>query len=358
MNKKTEQYKPKFEALINNLLEQLKLVDCMRNPILPEVLVNPSFLVIPHLGHLLAICIYDLPEPEQFWKFTLEVIEDLFEIKASAGAETSIALVLIEHTPIQISLYNFALLERLSDGFLRLNFNEEQNQDQLKRFINNMISEHPVKKENIHLWNADSSARIANEMRVINRRFITGLFEDALKQDLHKPTFPNRLAIVDKIKSLKNRSNNYTLFTQPKVNNIKDLLINSINPFYFTFDFGMMQGFRDTDEWKYIDHFRLNEWIGMGCALINVMRGANTAYPHIRFLRRMFTYARFISFQAEANENALVLRDPPPKMYMILDGTVSGPPHDPQRYLRMLISSGWTPISLQDFTEQFIEGEL
>lgn len=358
MNNKSLKMKPKFEAVIEKYLEQTELLDFMRNPILPEVLVNPSFLVIPDLGHLLAICIYDLPEPEQFWKFTLEVIEDLFEIKASAGAETSIALIVLEHTPIQISLYNFALLERLSDGFLRLDFDEEQNQDQLKRFINNMISEHPVKKENIHLWNADSGARIANERRVFNRRFITGMFEDALRQDLHKPTFPTRLAIVDKITSFKNRSNNYTLFPQPKVNNIKELLINSLNPFYFTFDFGMIQGLRDTDEWKYIDRFRLSDWIGMGCSLINVMRGANTAYPHIRYLRRMFTYARFISFQAEANANNLVLRDPPPKMYMVIDGTVSGPSHDPQRYLRMLISSGWTPISLQDFTEQFFEGEL
>jgi hypothetical protein len=314
--------------------------------------------VVPEFGHLLAICVYVLPEPEQFWKFTLEMIEDLFEIKASAGSKTSISLILIEKTPIQISLYNFELMNKLSDNYLLLRSENNEIEMSLKNFISEIVKTNRVKQENEQLWNTDAYARVANETRISDHSPVSKLLKDVQKQDFHKPSLTGRSSIIEKISFLKTQTKNYSLFAHPKVNNIKDLLIGSANPFYFTFDFGLMPGVCDTTKWGYIDKSQLKEWIGMGCAFVNVMRGTNTVYPYINFLRRMATCVRFISYQSDGNNGTFDLLDPPPKMYLVIDGTVAGPAYDPLRYLRMLISSGWTPISLQDFIKKINERGL
>ena len=88
--------KSKIEANIQFLLEQSDVADYVKSPLLPEVLVNPSFLIVPELGRLVVICVYDLPINDKISEFALEIIEDVFEIKASTGPETSVMLILLE----------------------------------------------------------------------------------------------------------------------------------------------------------------------------------------------------------------------------------------------------------------------
>ena len=348
--------KSKIEANIQFLLEQSDVADYVKSPLLPEVLVNPSFLIVPELGRLVVICVYDLPINDKISEFALEIIEDVFEIKASTGPETSVMLILLEeYTPDHVNQFNFDLFDKLFDKVLRLRINYGHYDELLKRFIFESITEPILKAENISLWETDHQAREQNEAHIANKLPVKKLLEKTLDKADAKPSLENQPAIINQIISKMHRIENYTVIQNPKVHNIKELLLLSFTSYYFTFDFGLMPGHHDIEIWCDIDQGSLENWINMGSALVNVIRGAHTEYSKIKFLRRLSTFARFISYQANGYGN-LELRNPPPIMYLVMDGNICGPAHDPQRYLRMLISSGWTPILLKDFIGLITEG--
>lgn len=359
MNSSMPKFKPIVEKRIKDHLTKINVEDCLYKPEIPEVLANPSFLIVPKLGTLMAVCIYDLPAADQFWKFALEVIEDLFEIKTATGAETKVALILIEHSSIWTGLYNFRLLDRLFDKTIRVRGNEENIERTVDHFFDELLSDSSVSQKNIHLWETETVARKNNLEHIANLEFVSTMFQELSSgSPLLVSNGPSREELRQKTALLGAGTNKYTLVREPKVNNIKELLLSGGTSFYFTFDFGLAKGKSDINAGHYIDRFSLDEWIEQGSAFVNVMRGSNKSYPHLNFLRRMATYARFISYQANSPEGGLELRYPVPKLYMVLEGSLIGPEFDPTRYLRLLVSSGWIPIRLQTFSEYLYKGGL
>lgn len=357
-NKKSTE-KGLVEKIVQEHLNKQKVEDCLLHPEIPEVISNPSFLIVPKLGSLIALYVYELPEPSKFWMFTLEVIEDLFEVKTAAGENTTVAIILIEKTPININLYNFKLLERLFDKMVRINSTNERLEFRIRHFVDDLLAEHQAKKEHLHLWETEVKARSFNFENATKADFVSVMLNELESgSPLRNSDGLSRKQLRTKTGSLEFGSNRYTLIREPKVNNIKELFLSGSTPFYFTFDFGLIPGQNFLEQSYHIDRFDLQGWIEKGSAFINVMPPANKVYPYLKFLRRMATYARFISYQAYGPEGGLELRDPPPKLYMILEGSLIGPDFDPTRYLRMLTSSGWTPIRFNTFSTKFFEGGL
>lgn len=358
INKKTTE-KVLVEKIIQDYLNKLNVKDCLFHPEIPEVISNPSFLVVPKLGALLALYVCELPEPSKFWMFALEIIEDLFEVKTAAGENTTVALIMIEKHPIHTSLYNFKLFERLFDKTVRLDPSDQILEFEVRKFIDNLFEKPQPKLDHIHLWETEAKARTTNFENISKANFVSEMIAEL---NTGTPLLPakgqTREQLREKTVSLENTSNKYTLFRGPRVNNIKELILSSATSFYFTFDFGLVPDSNYVEPGHFISRSDLGDWIERGSAFVNIMRGSNKSYPHLNFLRRMATYARFISYQANSPEGDLELRDPLPKLYMILEGSLIGPNFDPTRYLRLLTSTGWIPIRFDTFSTKFIEGGL
>jgi len=359
MTNKKSTGKGLVEKIIQDHLNKMKIEGCLFHPEIPEVISNPSFLVVPKLGSLLALYVYELPEPSKFWMFALEIIEDLFEVKTAAGENTTVPLILIEKNPIHTSLYNFKLFERLFDKTIRLDPSDQRLEFVVRKFVDDLFEKPQPKPDHIHLWETEGEARATNYENISKADFVSEMITEL---NSGKPLLPakgqTREQLRKKTASLMFTSNKFTMFREPKVNNIKELFLSSASSFYFTFDFGIVPYRNHIQPGHYISRFDLGNWIERGSAFVNVMRGSNKSYPHLNFLRRMATYARFISYQANSPEGDLELRDPLPKLYMILEGSLIGPGFDPTRYLRLLTSTGWTPIRFQTFSTKFIEGGL
>jgi hypothetical protein len=67
-------------------------------------------------------------------------------------------------------------------------------------------------------------------------------------------------------------------------------------------------------------------------------------------IRYLMTKARLVSYALDGGE--LIYRGDPVKPVLMIDGNISGPAHDPYRYVKALVSVGWElehadPISLR-----------
>src|SRR6266542_944950 len=110
-----EQRIKECRRIVAQALVELEVTDSLEDPQIPEVLVNPDFLIVPIIGTLITIDIQTIKEGRTLWDFALTKIEDLFEIKMSASAQTVVSLILFQWEESGSSHDAITLLERLFD---------------------------------------------------------------------------------------------------------------------------------------------------------------------------------------------------------------------------------------------------
>src|SRR5690348_14847610 len=106
-------------ALLKNWAERLDAHTITQDPEIPGLFNQPSYLIVPSLGHLVAVFVSWLPQSGPYWSFVLAAIEDLFEVKTIAGSNTSVVLILLsddlESQPLNQDM--LLLLDRSFDFF-------------------------------------------------------------------------------------------------------------------------------------------------------------------------------------------------------------------------------------------------
>lgn len=345
-NKENRKIKTRIINIIDEILNRSNIEDFITSPVIPDVLDQPDFLVVPDRGSLLAINICNVPQGnitnKSFWNFTLETIESLFEIKVAAGPETVVGLLLFNWgiTPRQNDAIK--LLETLYDYVNIVDTSNPELEYEIENFVNNILPIGP-KLDLDYFWGQESSARRTNLNQFEDLPYVNRLFMENEQTDFGRPPRSNDLHQLKQEAFQQIESTEHiNVIRNPRVFNMKQLFLDTFVDYYFTFDFLAGSQIRDYESWHILNGEDLDDIFSTDGVLLNVIRGNPGTYNNINLIKRLATYARFISYQAR--DERLILRQIKPKLYLLIDGDVLGPRYDPVRYLRLLIASGWVPV--------------
>lgn len=351
--------------IIAHALVISEVIDSLEDPQIPEVLVNPHFLVVPKLGSLVTIDIQSLPEDGKLWDFTLAKIEDLFEIKMSAGAQTVASLILFEWERSESNHDAIKLLGQMFDQILVISLGDDMER-KVTKFVRELVGSPAARESLNYLWKLEGNARQSNFEQITNLSYVRDVLNAHLEFEKRPPrprvsstyrelffereiSSPMEDLIFEKLLV----EPPFWIQDHPRVMNMKQYLLNSLTQYHFTFDFVFSpnQLFNG-----YIDYFgphELDRLFETGGGICKVIKGSKGAFGRIATLRKLATYARFISYipDEQIHELQLKLRTIPPRLFLLIDGNIFGPSYAPDRYLNMLIHAGWCPINIDNFSK-------
>lgn len=366
-----EQAIQECRRIVAQTLITSEVADSLEDPQIPEVLVNPAFLVVPKLGSLVTIDIQSMPENRRIWDFTLPKIEDLFEIKMSTGEQTVVSLILFQWTESRDNEDAVSLLRRMFDHVVTIYPNGDLRQT-VTSFVRELLG-NPVSRENLkYLWQLESEARQSNFTRITNLSYVQKVLE-AHSEFQRKPPRPKRRSLQKDLFTIEHITSStesvvfdrllaeppFWIQDNPRVMNMKQYLLNSLTQYYFTFDFAFSPNMLDNGFVNFFDQDSLDRLFETGGGLGKFIKGSKGAFGRISFLRRLATYARFISYEPQGqNISRLRLRSIPPRLFLVIEEeNIFGPSYAPDRYLNMLIHAGWRPVKIGDVTkEALLEG--
>jgi hypothetical protein len=295
---------------IGRLISSLKSRSFQQNPYLPDLLHQPSFLIAPELGRLVAVFLF-APDTMSTWRSTLAAVEDLFEVKQFCGEFTSV-IGLINAQAYGASDQNqrrFQLLQGLFDAFdfIDIGVEERQLQSQLHQAISTTVA-----KQNLYpLWKSER-----NRVNVNLKHFLEGRFESFVALDRRRAI--RRKAIVQEIQHHLERDN-IAVDSQVRVRTAKEPIagLQERNAFIFPLAAHPI----GSDSIVPIDIISAERY------------GSRTK------LRYLMAKARFVNYVA--HDDRIEPNFGTPRPVLFVDGNLAGPSHDPYRYVRALVSVGW-----------------
>lgn len=342
---------------VQNILETQKVEDYLANPRIPEVLSNPSFLVVPKLGSLVTIDVQEIPADKNWWSITLALLEDLFDVKVSTGAQTCCVLVVISDLPEYQEWDSrgdaLRLLQKLFDQVILLPTKLDVEISILRKNLSLVLDRPHAKEDLFTFWQEETHSRQANYERISELSFVRRTLETFQVEEDDKPVFFE--PITDKKSYIKHLSlgiqKNTDLFVKQnvKVLNIKEQLIG--RQYYFPFELMVLpEKNLEYEEEQFIRGVEFDRFTRNNGSLLKVFFGSQGTFRNKEQLRKLAVYSRFISY--EVREGTLRLRPNPPSLFILLVNDLWGPDFAPSRYIQMLISAGWKPIRPDDLTRE------
>jgi hypothetical protein len=354
----------KCKRIVTHVMRIAEVADSLENPQIPEVLVNPHFLVVPKFGSLVTIDVQSMPDTNP-WEFTLAKIEDLFEIKMSAGTQTVVSLILFEWERSESKHDAIKLLGRMFDQVLVVSFGDDLERT-VTRFVRELIG-NPVSREDLnYLWELEYQARQSNFEKISSLSYVQKIlavhqeFESKLprQKNVIKENdieYVQTLEVPIYEKLLVEPS--YWLQDRVRVMNMKQFLIGSLTNYYFTFDFAFSPSSKNNQYLHYFGSYDLDYLFESGGGFCEFIAGSKGTFGRKSLLRKLATYSRFINYVPDDAGEKLQLRKNQPRLYLLIDGSMFGPDYAPNRYLHMLIQAGWRPMHVSDFSkEALMEG--
>jgi hypothetical protein len=286
------------------------------NPQIPNVFNQPTYLVVPRLGQLVAIFISWLPKREPYWQFVLASIEDLFEMKTISGSNTIVGLVVLsdleDHPPLGEDMQ--LLLRRTFDFCHITHVSTIMNQqNKFFRELSSMFYESQAKERYLGLWDSERRTMDENLSRY-DKRVVKSLLDESPYNDWPLDHVKDEIA-----SRLRNQLPPYAeIQRNVPVFNIKHWLLDSPIEYSFSFDFEIMIGYP---------------------VLIQITKG-RTSRTYQQDLRSLSAQARLIRYMVSL-DGGLLPRAPDYRLWLAVTGHLRGPEHDETRYARAMIASGW-----------------
>lgn len=282
-----------------------------KNPYFPDLLNQPDFLIVPEVGKLVALYVYT-PHQRLTWRSTLAMAEDLFETKLVAGESALVAGVLVtaRHAG-NIDERNY--IEFLSNLFDVFTTEVEGAENAARKWLNQQLELSAPKEELFELWRLERERVRANAARFNEEKYV-----EFVDERIRPRT--TREALIHDLQE--------TLRTEPSVEPIehfpvrsaKEALVGMPERNVFRFDFGLVS--RQIERRiKAVDIAVLDR------------------YGSREKIRYLMTKARFISY--ELADARLIYRGDGVTPVLMIEGNISGPTHDPYRYVKALVSVGW-----------------
>ena len=316
---KPDPRRKKVERILNNWARKLDAHTVMPNPEVPGVFKQPSYLVVPSLGNLIAIFVAWMPRKGGSWSFVLAAIEDLIEIKAITGSNTIVGLIILNDLDVIQPLTHemTMLLNQAFDFFNTSHISRVLNeQENFLRDLSKSFYSSRAKRHFLPLWDSERKIMHQNLKHIDKRRakvlLKTGNYEnfplDAVRKEvghhLHKEVGVNVQV-----------SQNVRVF------NIKQWFMDIGKEYYFKFDF----------------EIRLDPPV-----LLQVTRGC-ASRMYLRDLRSLAAKARLVRYRIGPNRE-LSPRTPDHRLCLAVTSHLRGPRHDEMRYVHGMIAAGWFPV--------------
>jgi hypothetical protein len=297
------------EGLVSRFVSTLRPQEYQWRPYFPDLLNQPRLLIVREPGKLIAVYTYILRR-RMTWQLALAALEDLFEVKISLGEKTIVVgIALGTSTRDDETGDMFGLLHNTFDTFLEAN---DSSSGELEQRLPKTIIDSTVKAELSPLWNAEREYIQASLKQFNERRF-----RDLVNRE-HKSTF-ERGALVPFADSALREFGFEELEIEPLVVSVKTALGNLKGMHRLRFDFRIP---------------------GEPATLIEVIQSGR--YQSREKLRYLMTKARLTRYIVGVREIERLYQTP--RLILFLDGNLAGPDHDPFRYIRALLSVGWTII--------------
>jgi len=292
-----------------------------KNPFFPELLNQPEFLIVPEVGKLIAVFVYT-PRESLTWRTALPMVEDLFEIKLATGLSTIVAALLIpingvsRHDPVY-----FQLLRGLFDVFA---VNDGAGDAGFQQWMLDEFSQAEPRNRLFRLWALERERVAANSAKFSEQKYV-----EFINQKM-RPRI-TRAALMDEMQRAVVNEPALEAVSDFPVSSPKDALAGLDQRHFFTFDIGFRPRYPDEPP-RVIDFVALDR------------------YGSREKIRYLMTKARLVSYAFDGGE--LAYRGDPVKPVLMIEGNISGPGHDPYRYVKALVSVGWElehadPMSLR-----------
>ena len=302
--------------VIDTLVAGLPPDSYQKRPFFPDLLHQPDLLIVPELGRIIVLFVYEIKH-YLGWGSALAWFEDLIEVKLSVGEYSLVCGLVISEPegigpPAQQDIGR--VLGSAFDGFY---FQNEWKHD---LFADNLRERLAALQRNARL-----SQLLAGERKQVwagLNRFKETKYKPLVDKS-RAPEFPPGEA-ERRITKLIAQSIAGPIEPSRFVPNIKGYLARSSRRYRFKFDIGIG---------------------GRNPLAIDVMQSQR--YGSREKLRYLMAKGRLLRYAVDADQ--LRARPPDFRPALIVDGNISGPDHDPYRYVRALLSVGW---------ELFIVGQI
>jgi hypothetical protein len=298
-------------AQIEREIARMRHYLVQKNPFFPDLLNQPDFLVVPEVGRLVALYVYT-PRQRLTWRSTLAIAEDLFEAKLVAGESTLVAGVLVTsaHVGHADERNYIEFLTNLFDVFVT---EVEGAENTTRKWINQQLELAAPREDLFDLWRLERERVRANAARFEEQRYVEFI-------DEHIRPRATKAALIHDMQEI--------LRTEPSVDSIqhfpvrspKEPLARMPEHNVFRFDFGL------------ISHHIQHRTKAVEIAVLD-------RYGSREKIRYLMTKARFISY--EFADARLIYRGDGLVPILMIEGNISGPSHDPYRYVKALVSVGW-----------------
>jgi len=244
------------------------------------------------------------------WQFALAALEDLFEAKLNLGEKTIVVGIVFAPSVRDDETGEMStLLHNTFDAFLE---GDDSSSEKLEPRLRKTIADSRAKAEHAPLWNGERE-HIQASLKQFNER----RFRDLINRE-HKSTFEKGALVPFTDRTLRELGVE-ELEIKPLVVSVKSALGNLKGMHRLRFDFRIP---------------------GEPVTLIEVIQSER--YSSREKLRYLMAKARLVRYEVSAQ--GIERLHQTQRLCLFLDGNLAGPDHDPFRYVRALLSVGWTII--------------
>jgi len=292
------------DALIAEVAALLPEGSFQERPFYPNLLNQPSLLYIPELGKLVTVHLYDFGDGIT-WHSALGALEDLFELKTTVGPFTkAVAIVKLPEDTNAENGDMVRLLANSFDAFLALQ-GKFSPADILRGIL-----DAGVREGMFPLWREEAMYQRSALSRVIDPDAYASLVKPALER------LPQGRNLKARAMELLQDTFREPVIEGRLVDSIKSSIGHLSRTYRFKFDFMVSTH---------------------PPVLVDVLDGKRNGMRER--LRYMMAKARLIRYRV--GPDGIVPRAADYRPLALVGGTLSGPNHDPYRYVRALRSVGW-----------------
>ena len=279
-----------------------------KNPYFPDLLNEPDVLVVPRLGRLVAVYLYSTRQPLS-WRTVLPAIEDLFEIKLTAGESTVVIAALGAASEDVTDNHLLTFLSSMFDGLIQPRaFRDER---ELRHLLLQATGNAPPRSNLFEFWRLERQ-RVSNNLENFAEDRYAQFVDERRRSRWRQQHVVQAFAELIGRTALSRRIRYDVPVPTPK-----EAVAGLPSRSRFHFDFAIEQD-------------------GVTRVFDIVSVGRYGSRPR---LRSLMTKARFVSYTLEGG--FLHFQQNPVRPVLLVDGSLAGPSHDPYRYVRALRSVGW-----------------